>query len=130
VPTEASPVLDPDSFGGAGEGGSRGSAADAPELVSAVARDADGGTGGDDYSPYRQGAASPPPKESGGMTAVVEKPLLSPEQMLKRVSTTLERLNKALTEEMLQEIKKQPQKKRDRLVKVVGEISSKTAKLM
>lgn len=64
------------------------------------------------------------------MTAVVEKPLLSPEQMLKRVSTTLERLNKALTEEMLQEIKKQPQKKRDRLVKVVGEISSKTAKLM
>jgi hypothetical protein len=130
VPTEASPVLDPDSFDGSGEGGSRGSAADSPELVSAVARDADGGTGGGDYSPYRQGAASPPPKESGGVTAVVEKPLLSAEQMLKRAVTTLERINKALTEEMLQEIKKQPQKKRDRLVKVVGEISSKTAKLM
>ena len=130
VPTEASPVLDPDSFDGSGEGGSRGSAADSPELVSAVARDADGGAGGGDYSPYRQGAASPPPKESGGVTAVVEKPLLSAEQMLKRAVTTLERINKALTEEMLQEIKKQPQKKRDRLVKVVGEISSKTAKLM
>lgn len=135
VPTEASPVRDPDSFGssagpGEGGGGPRESDADAPELVSSVARDAEGGAGGGDYSPYRQGAATPPPKESGGVTAIVEKPLMSAEQMLKRAATTLERLNKALTEEMLQEMKKQPQKKRDRLVKVVGEISSKTAKLM
>jgi hypothetical protein len=132
VPTQASPVRDPDTFSGSGEGGGgpRESATDSPELVSAVARDADGGVGGSDYSPYRQGASSPPPKDSGGVTAVVEKPLLSAEQMLKRITSTLERLSKALTEEMLQEIKKQPQKKRDRLVKVVGEISSKTAKLM
>lgn len=131
VPTEASPVLDPDSFGsgtGRGNGGPRQPAGDSPELVSAVAREADGNAG--DYSPYRSGAATPPPKESGSSTAVAEKPQVSAEQLLKRLTTTMERMNKALTDEMLEDMKKQPQKKRDRLVKAVGEISSKTARLM
>ena len=43
---------------------------------------------------------------------------------------TLERINKALTPQMLTELRSLPEKKRDRLVKAVSELSSKTAGLL
>lgn len=129
VPTESSIVRDPDAFGGEGgreRSGSRAEGAQ-PELVGAVAREADGGG---DYSPYRQGAAHPAPQDAGGTTTVAERPQPSAEQLLKRLTTTLERMNKAMTPELLREMKQQPQKKRDRLVQALAEVSSKTAELM
>jgi hypothetical protein len=130
VPIDATPVRDTGQFGG-GASSSTGpqAAEDQPaEPVMAVAREADSPPEG--YAPYRQGAASPAPQESADATAVAEKPPQSASQLLKRITMTIERLNKALTPEMLKELRSLPEKKRDHLVKAVSELSSKTVGLI
>ncbi len=94
------------------------------ETVGAVARDSDAS-----YSPYRSGAGSPAPRERES-TAVAPRPQPSPEQLITRMSTTLERINEALTSEMLKEFKSLPEKKRSRFLKAVSGLSTKTARLL
>ena len=55
---------------------------------------------------------------------------MEPEEARDRIAATLERMNAALTPEMLREIKTLPEKQRTRLVKAVGELSSKAAGLI
>jgi hypothetical protein len=94
------------------------------ETVGALARDSDSG-----YAPFRSGAGSPAPRESETV-AVAPRPQASPEQLITRMSSTLERINEALTGDMLKAFKSLPEKKRSRFLKAVSGLSTKTARLL
>jgi hypothetical protein len=130
VPSEPTPVRDPATFGRGGGGtrsgnGSSGSG-EAAEKVAAVARE----SSDSDYAPFRKGAGSPAPKEESSHVAVADKPQMPASQLVNRISATLERMNAALTPDMLREIRALPEKQRTRFVKAVGELSSKAAGLI
>jgi len=128
VPSEPTAVRDPDSFASTG---SRGSSPRKPperggegsETVAAVAREGE-------YSPFRKDAASPAPADRGGDVAVAERPQLSADKQIKKVTLALERMNQALTAELLKDARRLPEKQRQRFIKAVGELSSKAARLM
>jgi hypothetical protein len=133
VPEEAVAVKDPHEFGDPDRrtrGGRGDASADRPaaETVAGVARDS---SGNDDsgYSPFRSGAGSPAPKESESV-ATAPRPHASPEQLITRMSGTLERINEALTPEVLKAFKTLPEKKRTRFLKAVSGLSTKTARLI
>jgi hypothetical protein len=131
VPSEAVAVKDPASFGESEprRRGDRTEAAaerSAAETVAGVARDSGGDSG---YAPFRSGAGSPAPKETESV-AVAPRPHLSPEQLITRMSGALERVNEALTPEMLKAFKTLPEKKRARFLKAVSGLSAKAARLI
>ena len=104
-----------------------GNEGDRAATVAAAAR----GTDGEDYAPFRSGAASPAPGEqpaAGPGLAVAEGP--SALRVVKRATTTLQRINEALSPEVLQDVKTLPQKVRDQFTAAVAELSSKTAGLL
>lgn len=111
-----------ESAGGAARSAERG------ETVSGVARESEQGER--PYAPYRADAGSPGPaaKESG--TAVAEPPRQSAEELVKRMTTTLERMNKALTPEVLDDCRELPEKVRKRFLKAVGDLGSRAGQLM
>lgn len=130
VPSQPTFVRDPGSEGkserrpvGAGVGS--GNAGDGSGTVTTVARESGG-----DYAPYRKGAGSPPPREESADVAAVERPQVSAGQLVGRITTTLERINAALTTDMLRDIRALPEKQRTRFVKAVGQLSSKAAGLI
>lgn len=127
VPSEPTPVRDPDSFGapGSAPGGRKASGREPAETVAAVARGKEG-----DYSPYRKDAGSPAPKEGPSEVAVAERPKVSADKLLKKMTTALERMNESLSAEVLNDVRKLPEKDRQRFIKAVGELSSKAARLM
>ncbi len=134
VPSEAVAVKDPADFGELdrrGRGGRSDSAADrsAAETVAGVARDSSG-SGDSGYAPFRSGAGSPAPEESAESVAIAPRPHLSPEQLIARMSGTLERINEALTPEILKAFKTLPEKKRARFLKAVSGLSTKAARLI
>jgi hypothetical protein len=131
VPSEGVPVRDPREFGSGDRKGrvSRQEALDdarAAETVAGVARDSGGDSG---YAPFRSGAGSPAPKNSEP-GAVAVRPHVSPEQLITRMSGALERVNEALTSEVIKAFKGLPEKKRNRFLKSVGDLSSKCARLL
>jgi hypothetical protein len=137
VPADAVAVKDPAEFGESdrrGRNGGRSEAGErsAVETVAGVARDSSGSSGGDSgYAPFRSGAGSPAPKDSGSdPVAVAARPHLSPEQLITRMSGALERVNEALTPEVLKEFKTLPEKKRARFLKAVSGLSTKAARLI
>ncbi len=123
-PTE---VRDPEDFGGSGESRAEASPDSAgnpsdQQVVSAVARE--------DYSPFRKGAASPPPNPDGGAPiAVLEKPKAEPVQVLKKMVMSLERANKGLTPELLRTEGPEAEKLLKRLRTVVNDLGAKVAEL-
>jgi hypothetical protein len=128
VPDDHVAVRDPSEFaeGERRERTSRGPSDESRtpvETVGAVARDSD-------YAPFRSGAGSPAPKEAGESVAVAPRPQPSPEQLITRMSTTLERINEALTADMLKAFKSLPEKKRSRFLKAVSGLSTKAARLL
>jgi len=134
VPTDPTLVRDPaDSTGdpsrrpSAGAAGERDSESDRAR-VAAVARESDGGDGS--YAPFRQGAGSPAPQANSAGVAVAPRPDASAEQIIMRMTKTLERCQEALTPEVCRQFKKLPDKVRNRFIKAVGELSSKAAGLM
>jgi len=132
VPSEPTAVRHPDEFGQTPSesfGSRSSSGSESPETVSAAAREAGGPE--DAYSPFRKGAGSPPPKEgSSSNVAVVEKPRVAADQLAKRMTATVERINKALSPDVLKDFHKLPEKMRTRFIKAVGELSTKAADLM
>ena len=124
VPNEATPVRAPSQQGESATAGSR----EASLSVAGVARE--GELPGGNYAPFRSGAGSPPPKESSSEVAVAAKPQVSADELIKRMAGSVERLNKALTPEMVREFKSMPAKSRKRFVNAVAELSSKVAGLM
>jgi hypothetical protein len=107
-----------------GAGAERGEAR--AEAVAGVARGS--GPGDGDYAPFRSTAGSPAPKDAG--VAVADRPQLSPEQAIKRMTSALERLNAALTPELLKQFRRLPDKQRNRFVKAAGEFTTKVAGLV
>ncbi|GAB4158309.1 MAG: hypothetical protein Tsb009_35490 [Planctomycetaceae bacterium] len=99
--------------------------ADSAPSVAGVARDAE-------YSPFRSDAGSPPPSGSseGATTATIAKPQLSAEQLVKKMTVSLERFNKALTPEIVAEFETLPAKLKTRFTNAVAELSSKAAGLL
>lgn len=134
LPEEPTVVRDPATLGGDGARMAAGGAespirsGENQEMVAGVARESDSQRA--DYAPYRRGAGTPAPKEETSDVAVAEKPLPSPGQLIKRVTSSLKRINQALTPEMLKELRGLPEKQRNQLIKEVGELSSKVAALM
>ena len=126
--TETAWVQDPGEFrGDAGRGGSRvggsgGSGAGGSEeemTLAGVARQVEGGG---EYSPFRQGAGAPAPKEQGSRAGTPEHAQPTAEQLVKRMTSTLERCTKILTPEFRREFRKLPEPVRERLVKSVNEL--------
>jgi hypothetical protein len=132
VPSEAVAVKDPAEFGEPDRRGrtTRGEGnMDRPmtETVAGVARDSGNSDSG--YAPFRSGAGSPAPKETETV-ATAPRPQMSPEQLITRMSGTLERINEALSPEVLKAFKTLPEKKRSRFLKAVSGLSTKTARLI
>ncbi len=134
LPIEPTAVRDPATFASAGDREARGSSGTPTrsgenlEMVAAVARESNSQDA--DYAPYRRGAGSPAPQEQTSDVTLTERPQPSPGQLVKRMTNTLERVNHALSPELLKECRLLPEKQRNRLVKAVSELSSKVAELM
>lgn len=123
---QSTEVKDPDDFGtGIKSSGSTasGSSSEQQPVVASAARE--------DYSPFRKGAGSPAPKPVGeaGATAVLEKPKATPEKLLAKHVTSLERANKGLTKEIVGVEHKDAEKLLKRLRSVVNELAAKVAEL-
>jgi hypothetical protein len=133
--SETSFVQDPEQFGGRGEGSGRSGAGprepsdndDSRARLAGVARGLEQ-PGVGEYAPFHQGAIKPGPKHDGGGAAVAE-PDVSPEQMAKRICSTLERCNKALTPEFTRAFRKLPEKLQQRLNAALEELTAKVARL-
>ncbi len=96
--------------------------------VTTAARELNGR--GSEYAPFRKGAGSPAPTEESVNVAVAERPKPSAAQVVKRMTTALERCNSVLTSEFKQEFRRLPKKLQNPFIKAVGELSSKVAELM
>jgi hypothetical protein len=136
VPSEMTAVRDPGATGreersslrDSGRRPSKDKQQNHADTVSAVARDSDESASG--YSPYRKEAGQPAPRDNSSTAVVDQKPRPSAEQMLKRMTLTLERMNHALTPDLTRQYGKLPDKLRSRFVQAVGELSSKAATLL
>lgn len=94
-----------------------------PARVAALARQLD--PLGDNYAPFHSGAVQPPPTESAERPAQPEA--ITPEQLARRLCSTIERCNKALTEDFLEQLDALPKKVRQRLLTAVEELHDKLA---
>lgn len=118
---QATEVKDPDDFAAPGTNPNNPASSQSTTEQNRVASAAR-----EDYSPFRKGAASPPPKPgSEAPVAVLEKPKRKP--ALRRLVTTLERANKSLTKEVLKEDDKDADKLLKRLRAVVADLAAKLA---
>lgn len=100
---------------------------DSPATVGGHARDVGGS--GNDYSPFRSGAAAPGPNGSGSEVSVVAKPEISPEQAIKRISSAVERSYKMLTPDVQSAFSELSPKLKKRFIKAVSDLNSVAAKL-
>ncbi|VAX38977.1 hypothetical protein MNBD_PLANCTO02-1098 [hydrothermal vent metagenome] len=114
-------VRDPDGAYGEGEGGMR-NPSEPVETMSAAARDSEAG-----YAPFRSGAGAPAPQEGG--VAVADRPQPNAEQLLKKMTGSITRLNKSLDSSILNEMKKLSGEQREAFKKAVAELSAKVAGL-
>jgi len=132
VPDETTAVVDPDEFGGAGtpsrEGGQGGSERSAEPTAMAAARQKEGG--GEEYSPFRQGAMTPPSSSEGGDVAVEAPPAPPVKQFVKRTTKALERFEAAITPEFIKEFRTLPESTQNQFIKAVGDLNSKVAELL
>jgi hypothetical protein len=132
VPTEPTEVRDPgDMLPSSRATGSRGESSEPAARVAGVARESGQGDGGE-HAPFRSGAGTPPPKEGAGDVAVKARPeqQTSAEQLMKRMTSALNRMSSALTPEMIKDFKKLPKPAREKFLAAVAELSSKSASLM
>jgi hypothetical protein len=128
VPNEPSYVQDPSEFGGSGrgDGGGRSASGELVETVAGAARELSPGEG---YAPFRANAGTVPGKGAPEKDAAPPEPI-PPEQMVKRMTSTLERCLKVFTPEFRKEFRKLPEPVKNKLVKVVGELSSTVGNLL
>jgi hypothetical protein len=83
----------------------------------------------EDYAPFRQGAMQPAPA-AGKAGGAVAEPLVSPEQLAKRICATVERCTKALTPEYGKAFRKLPENLQKRLITAVAALQSAVTELM
>lgn len=124
LPTELEPVQDPSGFAeGGSRGDTRGPGGGAPSdrtALAGVARQV-----GDDgeYSPFRSDAASPAPAKGAGERAgaPIEPP--SAEQLVKRMTTTLERCVKVLSADFRKDFRRLPEPVRTKFLEAAAELA-------
>jgi hypothetical protein len=125
VNDERSFVQDPGDFGAGGPRrppmptGSGGESD--PARLATLARELD--PIGDNYAPFHAGAITPPAGESTEKTPATEA--LTPDQLAKRLCSTIERCNKALSEDFLNQLESLPPKVRQKLTSAVEELYEK-----
>lgn len=78
---------------------------------------------GDNYAPFHSGAIHPPAGEVSEKSEAAET--MSPEQLAKRLCSTLERCNKALTDDFIEQLDTLPPKLKQRLLSCIEELSEK-----
>lgn len=124
LPTELEAVQDPADFAEAGSRGESrapgsGSPADRTALAGVARQVGDDG----EYSPFRSDAGSPASSKGAGERsgATVEPP--SPEQLVKRITTTLERCVKVLTPEFRKDFRRLPEPVRERFLEAAAELA-------
>jgi len=114
---------------GAGENGDAGTSADSHRPLAGVPRQSNG----DDYAPFRTGAGGPAPQaeeETVGTATADERPPEPPERVVKRATKSLQRLNAALTPDVLDEFTALPRDVREPFTAAVAELSTKVAGLL
>ncbi len=124
LPDESTEVQDPDEFGG-----SSGKPASAGGRNTATAGQQKEETTGI-YTPFRQGAMSPSPKETEGDKATVAAPAPPVAQVVKRMTKALQRYEAALTPDFAKEFRGLPEQTQNRFIKAVGDLSSRAAELL
>jgi len=81
-------------------------------------------SGGDSaYAPFREDAATPPPRES------VERQEPTTEQLVKRMTSAIERCQGAMNSQFSNQFQKLPEKIRKRFLKAVEQLAEKAAAL-
>lgn len=100
---------------------------DSPELASTVARDKEGSSG-DNYSPFRKNAGSKP--ESSESESTSTKVKVTPEQLIKKMTSSLDKMNKSLTPEVLKDLKEVDKKQLKKWAGLIGELSKKAARYL
>lgn len=130
VSGELSFVQDPDSFMPSGENiprrpfGATGLPTEVDSTtVAALSRELD--PTGDNYAPFHSGAVQAPPKEISEKNPTAEA--ITPEQLAKRLCSTIERCNKALNDDVMEQFEQLPPKLSKRLIEAVEELHSKLA---
>lgn len=129
VPAEMAWVQNPDEPG-AGRAESRGAAGgvrteNAEPLVAGVPRQSS--PDGEEYAPYRADAGSPAPADRGSDHAA--PPPASPEQIVKRMTSTFERCAKIITPAFSREFHKLPEPLREKFFKSLRELHKAAAEL-
>lgn len=128
LPEHASPVLAPDDSPPFEGGTRRGStAADEAERLAGVSRQTDPLE--DSYAPFRTGAASPPPRADHESDPVERPAAVSPDQLLKRMTSTLERCTRALSDEFVSGFEDLPESLRERFFAAVEAFSDRVNEL-
>lgn len=75
------------------------------------------------YSPFNPDAVTPPSHDSG------DRPVLSGEQIAKKLTTTIERCHALITKEFVKSFEKLPEKVRVRFLKAAEQLAEKVAEL-
>ncbi|MDB5336307.1 MAG: hypothetical protein JWN70_1926 [Planctomycetaceae bacterium] len=125
-------VQDPAGYSMGGDGSRRpGSPSESgiegdPARMGALARELDP-LGGDNYAPFHKGAIHPPTTEAAERPTQAE--VITPEQLARRLCSTIERCNKALNDDILEQLDQLPGKLRQRLMTAVEELHEKLSPL-
>lgn len=124
LPTEPEFVQDPAQFGGTGERGDArpGTAGTAGERAASASVARQAGDDGGEYSPFRADAASPGPAGHSERHGEPPEPP-TPEQLVKRLTSTLERCAKVLTPEFRKEFRRLPEPIRLRFFESAKELA-------
>ena len=129
VPTEAIPVREPVPFDAADRAGQRVGGDRAADAAGPARGAREAAAVETPYAPFRKDAGSPASSEERSRTVVADRPQPSPEQLLKRVVSSLERINQSLTPDLVTACRRLPAALRGRFVEAVGELNSKAATL-
>lgn len=127
IPTEPEPVLLPggqiDSGVRGGQRSPAGSHESDPAVLAGVAREV--GSQGEEYAPFRATAGSPAPQE-GSAPRAPSTPVTA-EQLVKRMTATLERCLKVCTSEFRKEFRKLPEPVRDKFLAAAENLHARVA---
>ncbi len=119
VPTTPVPVRDVDDSTGDARDRSRGGEGRTEREASEVA-----------YAPYRSNAGAAPESESPAKAASESSDGRETEQLIKRITTTLERINKALAPEVLEKLDELPESLEGRFRAAVEDLHNKVRSLV
>ncbi|MCA9035645.1 MAG: hypothetical protein KDA91_10965 [Planctomycetaceae bacterium] len=117
-----STVVDPSSYLTPGQGPRAGVAVADREMnptMAGAARESDG------YAPFKADATTVPAAVRDTDHDATNRAPLTPEQLWKKAATMLERLNRALTEDVMDALDDQPEKLRHRMAEALSEIVEK-----